>query len=186
MPRKIECSRVGFVLSALLAMARPAIGDVALPTDCEQDVLSRDAERVACLRGSPRELWMHDLHAGASRLLLVERQSDSPRRSLVGINGLRFSADGRQLYFLSEAWVTSNALHRVDILSGRVVHLGAANDFLLIEDGGDAGRLLVQRHVYKPGGGSEEIWFLATGKGRSVRRIGDDAARDSYLASRGR
>ena len=42
--------------------------------------------------------------------------------------------------------------------------------------------LLVQKHTYLPGGGTEESWFLITPSGRVLGQIGDDPQKDQFLA----
>jgi hypothetical protein len=134
------------------------------------------------------ELWLATTAATAGeapRRLLAPRPDDDPKRNLTGFNHPAFSADGRVLYVLATAWATSNALHGVDVATGATRFISDANDFQVVHEGRHAGRLVVQRHTYLPGGGSREVWFLIAPDGRTLRRIGDDAALGALLRASG-
>jgi hypothetical protein len=131
------------------------------------------------------EIWLAGTAGEAPRRLLAPRPADDPKRNLTGFNHPAFSADGRVLYVLATAWATSNALHGIDVATGATRFISAANDFQVVRDGRHAGRLVVQRHTYLPGGGSREVWYLVTPDGRTLRRIGSDAALTAFLRAPG-
>lgn len=148
--------------------------------DVREAVLSADGRQAVLVRsqttadGESSALWLLDTAgSGEPRRLLESRPADEPKQNLTDFNTLAFSADGRQLYFLSSAWATSSALHRLDLQSGQTQYLSDANDLRVIGTGKHAGKLLVQKHKYRTGGGSQEVWYLIDASGRELRRLGE-------------
>lgn len=147
--------------------------------ESREAVRSPDGHRLASVRrpageGSLDELWIADADGRSPRRLLAPRPHPDPQRNFTGFNTLAFSPDGRMLYFLSQAWTTSNALHSIALAGGEPVYLGAANNVQVVPRGRYAGYLVVQRHKYFKGGGSHEPYCLLTPGGREVRELGDD------------
>lgn len=125
---------------------------------------------------SPRdEIWISTADGRQPRRLLAAKPDDDPRRNLAGFNNLAFSPDGRALYVLTEAWATSNALHRVELDSGKTRFICDANAVEVVTQGPSAGHLRVQKHKYFPQGGSYEAWFLISPAGKEISRIGGRA-----------
>lgn len=122
------------------------------------------------------ELWLADAKGQTQRRLLAPRPADDPKRNLTGFNNPAFSPDGRALYVLATGWATSDALHRIELDTGRPRFLSDANDFKVIAQGPYAGKLAVLRHTYRAQGGSDDVWYLIAEDGRKLRRIGNDAA----------
>jgi hypothetical protein len=188
---------LGFVLSAALtvpllaAQARTGAPDVApsgagkssrallASRDSHEAVLSPDGRWLAYVRrpvgkGSLDELWIADAAERSPRRLLAPQPHQAPQHNLTGFNTLAFSPDGRMLYFLTQAWTTSNALHRIALAGGEPVYLGAAKNLQVVPRGRYAGYLVVQKHKYFKGGGSHEPYCLLTQNGREVRELGED------------
>src|SRR3954471_17284836 len=83
--------------------------------------------RIAWIRATPdklvatslgneqaTELWIADSSGAHARRLVTGRAADSVEHALAALSSPRFSPDGRRIYFLSRAWVTSDAVHAVD------------------------------------------------------------------------
>jgi hypothetical protein len=81
-----------------------------------------------------------------------------------------FSLDGRYLYFLSGAWATSSALHRINAETGREEFIAPANDFVVMDRGRWRGNLLVWQHRYYPDEARDGVWLLAP-EGRTLLRV---------------
>lgn len=153
--------------------------------DAREAVLSPDGKWIAYVRdpdagkepaeGDDRsELWIVDAEGKSPRLLVApKKNTEEPKENLAAFNNLAFTQDSRALYFLSEAWVTSNALHRVELESGRVRYLADANSVQLVTQGKYAGHLIVQKHKYLKQGGSYEPYWLISPEGKEVRKIGE-------------
>jgi hypothetical protein len=154
-----------------------------------QPVLSPDGRQVAFLRrvgaavDGAEEIWLWRVGDAAPRRLLAVRSDPSPRHNLENFNTLLFSADGTSLYFLCHAWVTSDALHALDLKSGRERYVIDANDVLLGPRADRKELLIVMRHKYpRSGGGATDDYWLVTLKGKEIQRIGaDEEAVKAYL-----
>ena len=70
---------------------------------------------------APSELWQVDSKGRHPTLLVRCRNSDESdmRQVIAGFHDLRFSPDGRLVYFTTNAWATSVALHMVDTTTCR-------------------------------------------------------------------
>jgi hypothetical protein len=143
-------------------------------------VLSPDGRRVVFVRGGgrpdgrdPSELWMVDARGGGERRLLGERPSDEPRENLTAFVGPQFAPDGRKVYFLVTAWVTSGAIHALDLATGRERYVCPGNSLEVVPRGEYAGHLMVQQHHYFVGGGSYDWYWLLTPDGREVGPLGE-------------
>ncbi|MDD4964331.1 MAG: hypothetical protein PHI11_10495 [Gallionella sp.] len=121
-----------------------------------------------------RELWISDLSGKQVRRLLATHHDEVPEKTLTQFNNWIFSADGKQLYFLSAAWAVSNALHVLDMASGKEHYITDANDVLVIGRGKYANHLVVSKHKYFDGGGSSDYYWLVTPKGREIKMVGED------------
>jgi WD40-like Beta Propeller Repeat len=140
--------------------------------------LSPDGRRVAFVRGGVTRgdataLWIVDVQGGAARRLLAERPSDEPRTNLTQFHAPAFSPDGRTIYFLTNAWVTSSAVHAVEVATGRVRYVCPGNSLEVVPRGEYTGHLVVNQHRYFLGGGSYDWYWLVTPAGRDVGPIGE-------------
>lgn len=121
-------------------------------------------------------LWLRGPGTPSAGRRLAPQAEAEPERNLTGFNNLAFSPDSRALYFLTTAWTTSDALHRLPLEGGAPAYLGPANSVQPIAQGRHAGELIVQRHQYLPGGGSHEAYCLLSADGQLLRELGDDPA----------
>lgn len=153
--------------------------------DAREAVLSLDQRLVAYVRragkgradGSDDELWLVDSEGkNPPRRLLAPQPAEDPKANLTGFNNPAFSPDGRLLYVLTQAWVTSNAVHRVDTDSGATRFITDANSLAVVPKGRYAGHLVVQKHKYFAQGGSREAFWLVTPAGREVRELNESDA----------
>ena len=149
-------------------------------------VLSPDGRRAAVVRYTGRtvetaqgpdaatELWLVDVASGAGRRLVLSADSHSPERSLARFSDPAFSPDGRKVYFLSNtAWVTSGAVHVVDVATGRERYLMPGNSLAVVPRGGYRGDLMVGQHRYFLAEGSYDWVWLMTPQGRQIGPIGE-------------
>lgn len=146
--------------------------------------LSPDGRRVAFVRGEgdASELWIVDAAGGAPRRLVGARPSDDPQENLTEFTSPRFSPDGGTVYVLTQAWVTSSAVHAADAATGRVRFVCPGNSLQVVPRGEYAGHLVVSQHRYFVGGGSYDWYWLVTPAGAEVGPIGESTAmfEDSY------
>jgi len=107
-------------------------------------------------------------------LLVSGKEGSDPKRSLADFSSPQFSPDGQRIYFLSAGWVTSGAVHVVDIQSRRESFVSPGNTLEVIQKGKYRGYLIVQEHKYFVGAkvGSYDDYWLLTPKGREISHIG--------------
>lgn len=156
-------------------------------------VLSPDKKNVAFIRTSkdiipPRcgdfadtqsryseQIWSIDLNNNTSHLLVNHHFScGTPTDMIVDPKYLKFSPDNKRLYFLTSAWVTSGALHVININGGKPRYLQPANSFDVIKHGKYKGKLVIQQHQYASSGSSYEGCWLYTSEGKKVRRLSEN------------
>jgi hypothetical protein len=145
--------------------------------NCEQPVLSPDSRLVAyvCMNLSAgiSTLWLGSEDGKPIRPLLASSPSNTPENNLTEFNNLVFSPDSQQLYLLTEAWATSNALHRIDLTTGKQVFVTDANSVEVVSKGKYAGYLIVQKHQYLKQGGSSEYYWLISRQGKLIKNFGE-------------
>ncbi len=97
-------------------------------------------------------LWVMRAEPGAAPRLLLKggENAQDVRRRLCGFSSPRWSLDGGFAYVLSDAWVTSGAVHQVNLRTGVERFVVDANSLSIIRGGPYAGMLLVSRHKYRP------------------------------------
>ena len=117
------------------------------------------------------ELWLTDRDGTHSELLVSGSENKDPKKSLAVVDSPQFSLNGNSVYFLSSAWVTSQALHVVDIHSRVERFICDANTLEVIRHGKYRGDLVVQKHKYFSGGGSYDDYWLLSKKGKELLRL---------------
>jgi hypothetical protein len=119
--RHFQLTRFVCALALCLAACRNPNG-LRLPDTS----LARSSDgRVAFIRATPNrlvatslgdeqatELWIANANGAHARRLLTGASADSVERTLAALSSPQFSLDGRQIYFLSRAWVTSDRFMR--------------------------------------------------------------------------
>ena len=133
----------------------------------------------------PTELWLRDIRSGAERRLLGETASEDPEKTQTGFNNPVFSNDGRTVYVLGHAWVTSDVVLAVDVKSGKARFVMGGNSVAVMRNGPYRGDLLVSRHKYHSGGqgGSYDPVDLVTPAGKTILTV-PGSARDEDGAVR--
>jgi dipeptidyl aminopeptidase/acylaminoacyl peptidase len=154
-----------------------------------QPCLSPDRRRILFVRHTPgktvptplgdaeaTELWLVDSDGKAPELVVTGREDEDPKKSLADFSSSQFSPDGRRIFFMSVGWVTSGAVHVVDIQTKRESFVSPGNTLEIIQKGRYRGYLIVQEHKYFFGSkvGSYDHYWLLTADGREVRDIGEE------------
>jgi hypothetical protein len=88
---------------------------------------------------------------------------------LAGLSKPQFSPDSKNVYFLSQAWTTSNAVHKVDLRTKTVTFISPGNSLEVIQKGKYSGYLKVNMHRYHRGGGSYYCDYLLTPEGKEIK-----------------
>jgi hypothetical protein len=153
--------------------------------------------RVAFIRATPgrlvqtalgdeqaTELWIASADGTDAHRLVAGVAADSVERTLTAFSSPAFSPDGRRIYFLSRAWVTSDAVHAVDVTTGREWFVAPGNSLAIVPRGPLAGCLLVNQHRYRPneGGSYDWTWLLGTNGRELALAASDSDGADQRLA----
>ena len=147
-----------------------------------EPLLVPDGQAIVYLRENPKnvasdseqthEIWFAATSGKDAHRLLDTKPDDAPEKNLAEFNSLAFSADGSRLYFLSAAWATSNALHVLDMSTGKEHFVTDANTVLPITQGKYAGYLVVQKHKYFKRSGSYDYYWLIAPDGKEIKLVG--------------
>jgi len=121
------------------------------------------------------ELWWMDIQ-GKPRQLVKPAGSDDPKKFLGGFQAPQFSPDGKTVFFMSAAWATSSAVHKVDVATGKTQFVSAGNTLEIVPHGEHQGKLIVQLHKYFLGGGTYDWFWLLEPDGKEVGPIGEDVS----------
>jgi Tol biopolymer transport system component len=125
------------------------------------------------------ELWIADPDGSNSRRLVGSAASDTVERALAHFSSPAFSPDGRRIYFLSRAWATSDAVHAVDVNTGREWFVADGNSLEVVPRGEFAGCLLVEQHRYRGADSGSYDWtWLLTSNGKTLHVAAKDTAPD--------
>lgn len=123
------------------------------------------------------ELWLMRTDGSGKRRLTTATASDSPERDLSWAGHPAFSPDGGTLYFTARAWATSDAIHALELASGKQQFLCDGNSLHVIAAGRLAGQLIVEKHKYPPNGPAYDVQWLVSPQGREIRRLREAEAR---------
>lgn len=182
------------VLAILFAACRSS-SNIRVP---DSGVARATNGRVAFIRATPgrlvptalgdeqaTELWIANADGADPRRLVVGVAADRVERSLAALSSPVFSPDGRRIYFLSRAWVTSDAVHAVDVATGREWFVAPGNSLAIVPRGPLAGCLLVSQHRYRPneGGSYDWTWLLGTDGRELALAASDSDGADQRLAA---
>jgi len=120
------------------------------------------------------ELWQ--IRAGGKEPTLLVRSKDSDKMEtiLAGLSKPQFSKNGRLVYFLSEAWATSGALHVVDTTNSKEHFVCPGLEFEVVPSGEYRDCLLVAQHRYFIGGGSYDWFWLLRPDGKEIGPVGEN------------
>jgi hypothetical protein len=115
----------------------------------------------------PDELRQVNIDGTADKLLLRGREG-KPNEQVCRFTSKQFDSDGRRLYFLSPAWVTSGALHVYDLRRQESHFVMPANDVLVLSFCRNEYKddLAVAMHRYLVFGGSYDWYWLFDSSGK--------------------
>ncbi|MEI7751858.1 MAG: VCBS repeat-containing protein [Candidatus Omnitrophota bacterium] len=141
-----------------------------LPSGSEEDYPAEDL--------LADQLWVVGADGSNERILVKERSPDEASKNIaeelertiahIEDDSISFSPDGKEIYFISSAWVTSGALHGVSVQSGKNQFIAPANSVKVIMEGPKKGCLIVEQHRYYEKGGSYDASFLFSPEGKEI------------------
>lgn len=176
---------------------------LSAPGKFKQAALAPDDRTVAFIEilveGTPAyddtrtQLWIADGQTGQARVLFKPRPADDRKANMAALWNPIFSLNGGFVYVESEAWVTSAAIHQINVKTGAARYVVDGSIHALVRTGRYRGHLLVRRHLYPENaedGAYDEVHLIRP-DGKFVRRIegskdGDpDKAVDAWLKANG-
>lgn len=113
--------------------------------------------------------------SGLKQTLLEDKPANDPKQNLTGFSNLKLTTDGRVLYFNTDAWATSPAIHSLDLPSGKSSFVSDGALICVISNGEYQGDLMVSQHRYFVQGGSYEAINLIRPNGTAVGPVSFDA-----------
>lgn len=120
------------------------------------------------------ELWQ--ISAGGKELtqLVAPKEAEDVQNIVANFQDVQFSCDGRLVFFVTEAYATSGAVHVVDTTNGKEHFVVPGSTVEVVRYGEYRDCLLVQQHRYFVGGGSYDWVWLLRPDGKEVGPVGDD------------
>ncbi len=93
-------------------------------------------------------LWIADIATRKSRKLLASTPAEGMTETLAAMWKPQFSLDGGFVYVMAEAWVTSSAIHQVNVKTGTHRYVTDGELLFVLQTGKYCGYLVVQKHKY--------------------------------------
>jgi hypothetical protein len=125
------------------------------------------------------QIWLYDISAKNERLLVANNfECDEPEKKIIDPSNLCFSPANNTIYFVTSAWTTSGALHRVDVANAVQRYIAPANEFKIISKGDNRGSLIVSQHRYFIGGGSYDWYWLISPEGKEEGPLGPEITKE--------
>lgn len=90
-----------------------------------------------------------------------------------GISAPVFSLNDDKVFFMSAAWVTSNAIFSIDLNTEQLSYITDGNNLGVLKSGEFKGEIVVLKHKYfKNAAGSYDHYFVIDDNGSEVKDIG--------------
>lgn len=126
-------------------------------------------------QGDPTdEIWMVNTENVIKKLIVYPTfNCDDVSKDTIDPHHLRFSPDSKTLYFETSAWVTTGAVHAVDVDGKNERFVIDGDELRIVQDGKHKGDLIVNQHSYRFKGdiplGSYNADFLYTPSGKKIK-----------------
>lgn len=180
-------------LIAFIKLTKKIIPDHCFTTSNSDDQTATDPDTGMTIDSNhdkdinyAKQIWIHDVKSKKERLLVDNNFScKNPETQMLDPQQLHFSPDGKKLYFITTGWVTSGALHVVNVDGTKEHFLIPANEFSILQKGQYKGYIVAWQHRYFVAGGSYNWYWLFSPSGKEVGPLGKDVTSDQkkYLES---
>lgn len=120
------------------------------------------------------EIWIVNTGEMTKKLLVAPHFScGDVSKVIVDPHNLQFSPDSKTLYFETSAWVTSGAVHAVNVDGNQLRFVTNGNELRVLQSGSYKGNLVVKQHRYRFKGdtplGSYDWNWLFTPQGKQIK-----------------
>jgi dipeptidyl aminopeptidase/acylaminoacyl peptidase len=128
------------------------------------------------------ELWQVRADGKEPTLLVAPRAAEDMKNVIASFQDVRFSSDGRHVFFVTPAYATSGAVHAVDTTNRKQHFVMAGSGLELVPSGEYKDCLLVEQHRYFIGGGSFDWIWLFRPDGKEIGPVGESSEnfKDTY------
>lgn len=133
-----------------------------------------------------QQIWIYHTKTKKENLLVHDNFScQHPTKQILDPEALQFSPDSKKLYFIATGWVTSGALHVVNVDGSNEHFLIPANEYRIVQKGQYQGYIIAMQHRYFIGGGSYNWYWLFSPTGKKISPLGKEITNDQkqYLES---
>lgn len=117
------------------------------------------------------EIWIANTKETTKKLLVAPHFScKDVSKVIIDPHNLQFSPDSKTLYFETSAWVTSGAIHAVDVDGNHLRFVTDGSELRVVQSGRYKGNIIANQHRYRfkgntPLGSYDWDWlFTPTGK----------------------
>ncbi len=119
------------------------------------------------------DMWIYNIRKMKSKLLVSNNLAcDHPTKMII-INlsqlQLQFSSNSKIIFFETDAWTTSGAIHSVNVNGKDLRFVTDGNDYHVVLSGKYRGDLIVNQHRYHDQGGSYNWDWLFTPEGKQIK-----------------
>ncbi|KQS03738.1 hypothetical protein ASG11_05340 [Sphingomonas sp. Leaf357] len=161
---------VSGILLATLVPASAADRREARSPDGRLRAWVKPVEGPAGASGEPATaLWLTDTVTGVSRQVFRGSGSADPKRNRASLANPDFSLDGGYVYVEADAYVTSPAIHQIDVRTGTARYVTDGGLYGVLRNGSWRGYLVVQQHRYRrDGAGSYDPYVVVRPDGSQV------------------
>lgn len=120
------------------------------------------------------EIWIINTDKMIKKLLVRPHFTcGDVSKIIIDPNNLQFSPDSKTLYFETSAWVTSGAVHAVDVDGDHLRFVTDGSDLRVVQSGQYKGDIIVNQHRYRFKGdtplGSYDWDWLYTPTGKQIK-----------------
>ena len=120
------------------------------------------------------EIWIINTKEMSKKLLVAPHFSCADvSKVIIDPHNLQFSPDNKTLYFETSAWVTSGAIHAVDVDGNHLRFVTHGDNLRVVQSGQYKGDIIVNQHRYRFKGdtplGSYNWDWLFTPSGKQIK-----------------
>lgn len=127
-----------------------------------------------------QQIWLYDIRSKAFKLLVksntpVQMKKLKLNQQIHAIleDSLQFTPDSKRLYFITQTWVVSGAVHAINIDGTNEQYVAPGNSLYVLPKGSYAGSLIINNHNYFIGGGSYDWYWLYKNNGEVIGPLGE-------------
>ncbi len=120
------------------------------------------------------EIWIVNTKEMTKKILVAPHFScGDVSKVIIDPHNLQFSPDSKTLYFETSAWVTSGAIHAVDVGGNHLRFVTDGGELRVVQSGAYKGNIIVNQHRYHSKGdtplGSYNWDWLFTPTGKQIK-----------------